>query len=227
MAYKPTLLTLAESGTGANLTASNGGIFYSNASTAAVLAGTATAGQILRSGASTTPGWSTATYPATAGTSGNVLTSDGTNWASSPAAAGGGMAFNFRVGAGSPADGQTYYQSFGTSNTLTGFTASSQASTRVVLPINCTLKACSGNMTITGTLGSSENVTIAIRKNDTSNTNVTTTYQMTANPSSFSNVALSAAFSAGDYFDLIMICPTWVTNPTTVTPDITVYFTVP
>lgn len=88
MAYKPKLLTLAESGTGAALTASNGGILYSNASTAAVLAGTATAGQVLRSGSSTTPAWSTATYPATAGTSGNVLTSDGTNWSSSAPSSG-------------------------------------------------------------------------------------------------------------------------------------------
>lgn len=52
-------LTLAQGGTGAALTASNGGIFYSNASTAAILAGTATAGLALLSGANTTPSWST------------------------------------------------------------------------------------------------------------------------------------------------------------------------
>jgi hypothetical protein len=75
-------LGLARGGTAASLTASNGGIVYSTASALAILAGTATAGQILRSGASTTPSWSTATFPATAGTSGNVLTSDGTNWTS-------------------------------------------------------------------------------------------------------------------------------------------------
>ncbi len=39
-------------------------------------------GQILQSGGASTPSFSTATYPATAGTSGNVLTSDGTNWTS-------------------------------------------------------------------------------------------------------------------------------------------------
>tara|TARA_R110000868_G_scaffold311445_2_gene572459 strand:- start:433 stop:657 length:225 start_codon:yes stop_codon:yes gene_type:complete len=39
-------------------------------------------------GVGSLPNWSTATYPATAGTAGNVLTSDGTNWASTaPAAA--------------------------------------------------------------------------------------------------------------------------------------------
>jgi len=77
-----TSVALANGGTSAALTASNGGILYSTASAAAILAGTATAGQIVRSGASTAPTWSTATYPATAGSAGNVLKSDGTNWTS-------------------------------------------------------------------------------------------------------------------------------------------------
>jgi hypothetical protein len=47
------------------LTASNGGIVYSGATNLAILAGTATARQMLQSGASTTPAWSTTTWPAT------------------------------------------------------------------------------------------------------------------------------------------------------------------
>ena len=58
-------LVLSEGGLNANLTANNGGIFYSSASAGAILAGTATANQVLRSGSSTTPAWTTATYPAT------------------------------------------------------------------------------------------------------------------------------------------------------------------
>jgi len=76
-------LGLTRGGTAASLTASNGGIVYSTSSALAILSGTATAGQIILSGANAAPNWSTATYPATAGTSGNVLTSDGTNWTSS------------------------------------------------------------------------------------------------------------------------------------------------
>jgi len=57
--------SLSHGGTNANLTANNGGIFYSTATAGAVLAGTATANRVLLSGASTTPAWSTATYPAT------------------------------------------------------------------------------------------------------------------------------------------------------------------
>lgn len=58
-------ITLALGGTSANLTASNGGIFYSTATAGAILSGTATANQVLLSGSSAAPSWSTATYPAT------------------------------------------------------------------------------------------------------------------------------------------------------------------
>ena len=59
------ILPLANGGTNANLTASNGGIFYSTASAGAILSGTATARQMLQSGATATPAWSTTTWPAT------------------------------------------------------------------------------------------------------------------------------------------------------------------
>lgn len=50
--------------------------------------GPGSSGQILRSGGNAAnPSYSTATYPATAGTSANVLTSDGTNWNSTAPAA--------------------------------------------------------------------------------------------------------------------------------------------
>ena len=71
-------LPLANGGTAANLTASNGGIFYSTASAGAILSGTATARQMLQSGASTTPAWSTTTWPATT-TANRILYSSGTN----------------------------------------------------------------------------------------------------------------------------------------------------
>lgn len=78
--WNGSVIGLTYGGTNANLTASNGGIFYSTDAAGAILAGTATAGQILRSGASTAPTWSTATYPATAATAGAYMRSDGTNY---------------------------------------------------------------------------------------------------------------------------------------------------
>lgn len=71
-------LALARGGTAASLTASNGGVVYSTSSAMAILAGTATAGQILRSGSSAAPSWSTSTYPATS-SAGTILASGSTN----------------------------------------------------------------------------------------------------------------------------------------------------
>lgn len=51
--------------------------------------GAGTTGQILQTVTTGDPVWSTATYPSTAGTSGNVLTSDGTNFVSSTSTGGG------------------------------------------------------------------------------------------------------------------------------------------
>jgi hypothetical protein len=62
---------LAGGGCGAALTASNGGVLYSTASTCAVLAGTANASRPLLSGSSTTPSWGAFSLPASV-TSGGI-----------------------------------------------------------------------------------------------------------------------------------------------------------
>lgn len=66
-------LSLANGGTNADLSGqvSNGGIVWSNATQLQILAGTSTAKQMLQSGASATPAWSTATWPST--TTANAL----------------------------------------------------------------------------------------------------------------------------------------------------------
>lgn len=79
------ILNLAHGGTNANLIASIGGIVYSDATKMQILAGVLTSRNILLSGASTAPSWSAAQYPSAAGTSGNVIVSDGTNFSSSSA----------------------------------------------------------------------------------------------------------------------------------------------
>jgi|SRR5712675_1142272 len=58
-------LSLASGGSNKALTASAGGIVWTDASSMQVLAGTATARQMLQSGNLATPTWSTATWPAT------------------------------------------------------------------------------------------------------------------------------------------------------------------
>lgn len=72
------VLPLASGGTNANLTASNGGIFYSTGTAGAILAGTATAGQMLRSGASAAPTWSSTTWPSSSAL-GDIIYGSGAN----------------------------------------------------------------------------------------------------------------------------------------------------
>jgi len=64
-AWEADVISLTYGGSNKNLTASNGGIVYTDADSMEVLAGTATAGQILRSGSSVAPSWSTATFAST------------------------------------------------------------------------------------------------------------------------------------------------------------------
>lgn len=71
-------LSLTRGGTNASLVASNGGIVYSSATALAILSGTATANQMLQSGASGAPAWSTSTWPATT-TANQLLYSSATN----------------------------------------------------------------------------------------------------------------------------------------------------
>lgn len=83
-------IDLAHGGTNASLVASVGGIFYSTAGAGAILAGTATAQQMLMSGANAAPSWSTTTWPATLAAN-RILYSSATNIVSSLPTANGGI----------------------------------------------------------------------------------------------------------------------------------------
>lgn len=73
-------VSLANGGSNADLSAavSNGGIVWTNATQMQVLAGTSTARQMLQSGATATPAWSTTTWPATT-TANRILYSSANN----------------------------------------------------------------------------------------------------------------------------------------------------
>jgi hypothetical protein len=68
-------ISLANGGTAANLTASNGGIVYSTSSAFAVLAGTVTSGQCLLSGSSAAPTWGACAGGAAVSTVSSAITS--------------------------------------------------------------------------------------------------------------------------------------------------------
>jgi len=155
------------------------------------------------------------------GSSGQRLTSNGAAALPTWQAASGGAASSYTsqsAGTASPADGITYY--IATSTTITTFTASNNSS-RFYVTSAGTINKMYGNLNVAGTLGTTENATLALRLNNTSNTNVTTTLQFNAVNTTFNNTTLGLSVTAGDFIEVILISPTWATNPTTVKINLT------
>lgn len=199
-------------------TANNGVLVTSNAGVPSILAG-GTTGQILQANSAAAPSFSTATYPSTAGTSGNVLTSNGTNVSS--AAPSSITLYMSCPTNSSPADSITYFFTNGASPLTTTTTVTTP--TRLYFPIATTIRAVAGNFhNSAGTPGSNENCTVFIRVNGSTDTNVTTTLQLTAtdNPVTVSGLAIS--ISAGDYISIGFTGPAWATNPTNINATISI-----
>jgi hypothetical protein len=80
----------------------------------------------------------------------------------------------------------------------------------------CTITAAYGLFVINGTLASSENNTVSIRVNGSSVTDISTTIQLTVNPTTFNNTGLSISLVPGDYIEIRWVAPAYATNPTSV-----------
>lgn len=113
------ILPLANGGTNANLTASNGAVVYSSASALALTAVGST-GQILQSAGATTPTWSTATYPSTT-VANNLLYSSATNTVSNLATANTSALVTSNSGVPSWASGTTANRVLRTDGTTVSF----------------------------------------------------------------------------------------------------------
>lgn len=189
---------------------------YSTATFPSTATGT---GKILRADGTN---WvaSTATYPDTAGTSTNVLQSDGTNWSSVAFSGGLGYAIDFRpTAAATPLRLTTYFL---TGGGAWNHTASGTASTRIYIPVSGTIKAIYGFVCVEGSLGSSENSTLELRLNNTTDTTITSTIKMNAASNAF-NAAVSISVSAGDYIEYKLTTPNWVSVPGSPSYSITTY----
>lgn len=157
---------------------------------------------------------SSATFPTTAGTSGNVMTSDGTNWTSTAPASGTYILQGGSFTALSPADGITYYLGWGSGAALSAKTLYANAA--IPIPKTGTIKAVYFRTYIV-TNGSTETVSHILRLNDTTDTTLssTETWNPGANTTKlYSYTGLTVAVTAGDTVALKIICPTWTTNPT-------------
>ena len=125
-------------------------------------------------------------------------------WASTPGYAMALSALTFN-----PLDGTTYY--FG----LTGRAPQTSALKAVVqVPKTGTIKAAY-IQAMTDGAGTSETVSVYIRKNNTTDTLVADGTLDSAN-TWFNNAALGISVNAGDYIEIKVVCPTFATNPTSV-----------
>ncbi len=139
-----------------------------------------------------------------------TLTNEGTNITVAASAA-----YTLMLGSAgsqSPADSTTYYYGGDWNANLN----TTWNLTSVEIPKAGTLKRVFIKVRVAGVLGTTEAVSHYLRINDTTDVtlNTTATYDTTA--TNIVASGLSAALAAGDYVNLKIATPAWVTNPTTV-----------
>ena len=146
----PLPTSLAKGGTNAALTASNGGLFYSTASSGAILSGTATSQQIVLSGSSSAPSWSTATYPSTT-TANQLLYSSSNNVVGGLSTTGSACLVTNSSGVPSWSSSMTNGQ------IIIGSTSGTPTATTLTAGTNVTITNGPGSITINSTAGGSGN----------------------------------------------------------------------
>lgn len=130
----------------ANLTASNGGIFYSTASAGAVLAGTATANKPLVSGSSAAPTWAAFTLPTSLTTVGRLLYVSASNVISDLATAANGILIT--DGSGNPSISSTLPSGIAATNMSLTTPTLGVASVTSINKVAITAPATSATLTI-------------------------------------------------------------------------------
>lgn len=122
-----------------------------------------------------------------------------------------GYVLPINAGSLNPADATTYY--FGNFFSLApGATAQTR---RIYIPKGGTITACNIFIVSTGA-GTAETSTISIRLNNTTDTTVTSTLDLSATSVvvSVTNLSIVVADNYTDYIEMKWVTPTWVTNPT-------------
>ena len=119
-----------------------------------------------------------------------------------------GYAINVQCITSSPADGATYY--YGMKPIANNTTAGSN---KIYIRKAGTLKIAE-IYTYAGTAGTAENISMYIRVNNSTDYLIQTV-GAAANERIFSNTGLAIPLAVGDYVEIKMVCPTWVTNPLT------------
>jgi hypothetical protein len=119
----------------------------------------------------------------------------------------GGYSLRLHHSSTSPLDSTTYYFG-GTNNAWTTTTTRS----RVYIPQSGIIRII--NYFFTCTSGTNENLEFYIRINGTTDYAVDTAFPISANEVVVSNYNLAIPVQAGDYLEIKVVTPAWVTNPT-------------
>jgi len=122
----------------------------------------------------------------------------------------GSYVMEFGCVAFNPADATTYYLS----NRFGGNPGTTIAGYKIFIPRTGTITKA--YIQFSQVVGSSETSTVSIRLNDTSDTTITSSVDLSTGPSQYSNTGLSISVTAGGYVTIKWVTPTWATNPTSV-----------
>lgn len=126
-----------------------------------------------------------------------------------------GIALQARTNVFDPADATTYY--FG----MPGHDSTADRN-RVYIPMAGKITKAYIYWVATGTAGSSEKISVYLRKNNTSDT-LLGEWENSDAKKVITKTGLNISVADGDYFEIKVVCPTWETNPTQVKINATIY----
>lgn len=159
------------------------------------------------------------TNVASVGTSGQVLTFNGSSSLPTFQAVNNkGYWVYLQSPSGNPASSTTYF--FSNDSSLDFFTASGSAQTQIYMPKAGTITKATAYFHV-DTAGSSETITLAIRLNNTTNTNIISSISLST--TQILNTSLSVSVAVGDYIEITLACPAWVTPPSGVSFTLSLY----
>lgn len=111
-----------------------------------------------------------------------------------------------------PADATTYY--FGSFISTSATT--SVAARRVYLGKDCSIIGATFSLLVNSTLGSSEDINVYIRVNNTTDYSIGTIKANSVFQQVVINTSMNVALTSTDYFEIKIVMPTFVTNPVSV-----------
>ena len=151
----------------------------------------------------------------------NTYIRDNDNYLKAQADATLGYVLQLATATQDPADSTTYFgggfPSFPVGTTAVRF--------NVAVPQAGTITKGTAAVKVEGTLGSSENIAISVRLNNTTDASITSVGRASARVQTYSNASMSLAVAAGAALELKIVTPAWVTNPTQVAWAAAVYIT--